>query len=460
MMNHVHFIGIGGTGLSALARVLVERGLKVTGTDRQLSNLALDLVNLGVKVSEGHDPSLLKGADVVVRSSAVPDNDPEVKAALAAGIPVLKRSEFLERMLEGYDCIAIAGTHGKTTTTAMTAWMLHEIGLDPSYVIGGVSANLGSNAHHGTGKYFVIEADEYDRMFLGLFPQAAIITYVEHDHPDCFPSYSAYLEAFSQFVRQVKPGGKLLTCQDNKGARVLQIFAQSGVDVFSYGIDFGSSYEALDIKVNADGGYSFRAVFQGKETLADVKLQVPGLHNVRNALGALAVIHQLGLPLQPAAQALNAFTGTGRRFEILGEAAGVTVIDDYAHHPTELNATLQAARSRYPGRQIWTVWQPHTYSRTQNLLPQFLKAFDETDHLIVTAIYAAREKDNGFSSQQVVDQIVHADARYIADLDETSAYLVNSLKSGDVLLVCSAGDADKISKTVLKALSNKEVRNA
>ncbi|HWQ46305.1 MAG TPA: UDP-N-acetylmuramate--L-alanine ligase [Longilinea sp.] len=460
MMNQVHFIGIGGTGLSALARVLVERGVKVTGSDRQLSALALDLVKIGVKVCEGHDPSLLQGADLVVRSSAVPDNDPEVKAALQAGIPVLKRSEFLDRMLDGYDCIAIAGTHGKTTTTAMTAWMLHEIGLDPSFVIGGVSENLGTNAHHGSGKYFVIEADEYDRMFLGLHPQVAIVTYVEHDHPDCFPSYSAYLEAFSQFVRLIKPGGKLLYCQDNKGARVVQLFTSESIDAFSYGVEYGSAYEALDIKVNEKGSYSFRAVFQEHEELAIVDLQVPGLHNVRNALGALAAVHQLGLPLQPAASALGTFTGTGRRFDILGEAGGVTIIDDYAHHPTELKATLEAARSRYPDRHIWVVWQPHTYSRTQSLLPQFVKAFGQADHLIVTAIYAAREKDNGFTANQVVEQMFHPDARYIPALDDVSAYLVNSLKSGDVLLVCSAGDADNISKTVLKALSKEEVRNA
>jgi UDP-N-acetylmuramate--alanine ligase len=438
----VHLVGIGGSGLSAIARILLERGYEVSGSDRTLSPLALELAKAGVRVFAGHAAEHVSGADLVVRSSAVPDQNPEVLEAMRLGIPVMKRQEFLEMLLQGQVCIAVAGTHGKTTTTAMIAWMLMALEQDPSFLIGGVSANLGVNARAGKGPHFVIEADEYDRMFLGLQPQIAVITNIEHDHPDCYPTYQSYAEAFLQFARRIKPGGLLVVSAEDPGAAGLRQALAADVRTQAY------SLEGLEIKVTASGALETR--------LDDVhlSLQVPGIHNLRNALAALAVAAELGLPGQAAADALGVFRGTGRRFELRGEPAGVTVIDDYAHHPTEIRATLAAARLRYPGRRIWAVWQPHTYSRTRLLFQEFAAAFDYADFVLVTDIYAARESlpADGFSSGQVARAIAtraSGEVFYLPGLTHVQEFLFERLAPGDVLLVLSAGDADSISSAVV-----------
>jgi UDP-N-acetylmuramate--alanine ligase len=447
-MQRVHFIGIGGSGLSAIARLLAEDGWPVTGSDRALSPLAADLMKLGIPVAIGHTAQNIQGADLVVRSSAVPDGNPEVQAALAAGIPVLKRADFLGRLMQGKTGIAVAGTHGKTTTTAMLAWMLTRLGLDPSYIIGGVSKNLSSNAHAGRGDTFVIEADEYDRMFLGLNPRLAVVTFLEHDHPDCFPSMADYRAAFGEFIARLKPGGTLLACADNYEAAALVSRVPTGCTARTYGLTCPSDYCAQDLRPNSLGGFSFEARRSGGK-LAGLDLQVPGQHNASNALAALAVAHVLNLPLGPAAAALNEFSGTGRRFELIGEPAGIAIIDDYAHHPTEIRATLAAARARYPRRRIWVVWQPHTYSRTRTLQAEFLNAFKDADQVLVTEIYAAREVAEGYSAAQIVPHLSHPAARFLPTLEENEGYLIHHLQPGDVLLVLSAGDADRISAAVL-----------
>ena len=474
-MTHVHLIGIGGTGLSAIARVLLEAGETVSGSDRSMSPLAESLRDSGVRVHLGHRPENIQGADLVVRSSAIPDDNPEVQAALQAGIPVLKRSEFLGRLMTGRQVIAVAGTHGKTTTTAMLAWTLSALGQDPSYIIGGVSANLGANAHAGRGACFVIEADEYDRMFLGLEPYLAVVTNIEHDHPDCYPTSEDFYQAFRQFAGRVAPAGLLLACSDDRGAaRLLEEVASSGRRVVSYGLErwLGRPcphYCALDPRPNTLGGFDFEFM-QGdpppaarSPRLLNVSLQVPGLHNVRNALAALAGVDLLGLSVEEAIRAIGQFRGAGRRFELRGEAGGVTVIDDYAHHPTEILATLSAARSRYPGREIWTVWQPHTYSRTRALLDDFAAAFGDADHVLVTEIYAAREADPGdFSARQIVGAISTAapgsDVHFTPELSTAADFLLRRLRSGDVLLVLSAGDADQLSGKILEGLRLQERR--
>jgi UDP-N-acetylmuramate--alanine ligase len=421
LMKHVHFIGIGGTGLSAIARLLLESGYTVSGSDRTLSPLAHAISAAGAKVMAGHTAENVQGADVVVRSSAIPDNNPEVQAALQAGIPVLKRSAFLGTFMAGFTTVAVAGTHGKTTTTAMIAWMLSELGQDPSYIIGGISKNLNSNAHAGQGQVFVIEADEYDRMFLGLKPDWIVLTTLEHDHPDCFPTPEEYVQAFSDFIAQLRPGGGALICRDDAGVSALTGALPGGTHIFPYGLDEGQGYFATGLSSNAAGGMTFSAYYQAAGQpavrLAEVQLSVPGEHNVRNALAALAVIHQLGLPVYEAGEALANFLGTGRRFDVLGEAAGVTVIDDYAHHPTEIRATLSAARQRYPDQRIWAVWQPHTYSRTQTLLDGFLHAFDQADRVLVTEVYAAREDNPTFSAAQVVAAMPHPAVTFAPTLD-------------------------------------------
>ena len=465
-MTHVHFIGIGGSGLSAIARLLLESGYTVSGSDRTLSPFADEVRKAGAHVFVGHHPRNITGADWVVRSSAVTDDNPEVEAAQKAGIPVYKRADFLGRLMEDKTGIAIAGTHGKTTTTAMTAWMLSELGRDPSFIVGGVLNNLGVNARAGKGKPFVIEADEYDNMFLGLKPQIEVITSLEHDHPDCFPTFESMVEAFHKFVDLLPEDGTLIVCAEDAGAASLVPHARkAGRNVVAYSVQSDKTIAspswlmAQELKPNTRGGFDFVASsnLSGKtgREFFEVSLQVPGEHNVRNALAALAIIKTLGLSAKKAAQALSEFTGTGRRFQLRGEVNGISIFDDYAHHPTEIKATLAGARARFPKRRIWAVWQPHTYSRTQTLFLDFARAFKDADEVIVTEVYAAREPKQDFTSAEIVSAMPHLAARYRQTLEETTKFLLENLRPGDVVLVLSAGDADQVSTDVLNGLQER-----
>lgn len=461
-MEQVHLIGISGTGLSAIARILLERGVKVSGSDRHPNDLASDLVRLGARIHTGHDPDNISGAGLVVRSSAVPDENPEVQAALKAGIPVLKRSEFLPLLLEADDVIAIAGTHGKTTTTAMIAWMLKSLGEDPSYIIGSVAHNLGSNAHAGRSRYFVIEADEYDRMFLGLNPAIAIITTIEHDHPDSFPTPEDFFRAFQDFVSRIQPQGKFIANQDDPGVRnLLAQLDREDLDVITYSTsDPEADCFASNLQSEPGSGYNFQFSCAGNHQAA-VALQIPGQHNVSNAMAALSVASTLYFPAGRAAGALSSFRGTSRRFEVKGEVAGIILVDDYAHHPTEIGATIQAARLRYPGHALWVVWQPHTYSRIRQLLPQFSPALAGADQVLITPIYAAREDPpaDGFSSQDVANTLAQSNAIYVPGLEEAARHLLERVSPPAVILVLSAGDADQVTKWVLAALTQPEMEN-
>jgi UDP-N-acetylmuramate--alanine ligase len=455
-MTRIHLIGIGGTGLSAIARVLLEMGHLVSGSDRAESQFTRDLQSLGVTISIGHLPENVRGADLVVRSSAIPDDNPEVIAARAYRIPVLKRADFLGSLMDGKTGIAIAGTHGKTTTTSMIAWMLSALGQDPSFISGGVLTNLGVNARAGKGKTFVIEADEYDGMFLGLKPVIEVVTNIEYDHPDCYPTLADFQAAFVEFMYHLPADGTLVACAEDSGACDLMDKAEKlGKTVIPYGLrPTNGTGQPLDVYTsvlapNDKGGFTFSASVLGNAVT--VELQVPGKHNVRNALAALTVAQLLHLPLADAAQVLAQFSGTGRRFEVRGESNGIVIVDDYAHHPTEIRATLAAARTRYPSRRIWVVWQPHTYSRTQALFSEFATAFVDADEVIVTEVYAAREAKQSFSSKKVVEAMTRP-AHFIADLSEVSSYLITNLRPGDALLVLSAGDADQISTNVLTHL--------
>lgn len=461
-MTHVHFIGIGGSGLSAIARLLLESGYTVSGSDRALTPFAEQVRRAGATVYIGHHPRNLTGADWVVRSSAVTDDNPEVEGARHAGIPVYKRADFLGRLMEEKTGIAIAGTHGKTTTTAMTAWVLSELGRDPSFIVGGVVNNLGVNAHAGKGKAFVIEADEYDNMFLGLKPQIAVVTSLEHDHPDFFPTLDTMFQAFEKFVNLLPTDGTLIVCADDPGAVALLARVQKdGRNLVSYGVQNEMTIntslwvQARDVKPNERGGFDFTTITNvaGKtSTSVKVSLQVPGQHNVRNALAVLAVVGALGLSRRKAAQALAEFTGTGRRFELRGEVNGIRIFDDYAHHPTEIKATLAGARARFPQARIWAVWQPHTYSRTKTLFLDFVRAFKDANEVVVTEVYAAREPQEDFTSAEIVSAMPNLSAHYIKTLPEVTEYLLKNLQPGDVVLVLSAGDADQVSTDVLKEL--------
>lgn len=461
-MAHVHFIGLGGTGLSAIALVMLQRGHIVSGSDRQLSPVLESLEKAGARVFLGHRPENIRAADVVVRSSAVPDENIEVAAAHQAGIPVLKRADYLVHLLDGYRTIAVAGTHGKTTTTAMLAWVLSEAGLDPSYIIGGTSNNLRTNAHAGAGADFVIEADEYDYMFLGLYPQIAVITNIEHDHPDCFPTPEAFYQAFETFSSQISPDGVLVACADNPGSSQLAARARSaGRRVLVYGLEGeGMDFKVENLHKNERGGYSFSLHGSEEVDLAQVALCVPGLHNVENALAALAVAGELGISYQQAADILSGFSGTGRRFDVRGEPGGITLVDDYAHHPTEIRATLAAARARFGQRRLWAVWQPHTFSRTRALFDEFCAAFGDADMVMVTEIFAAREvaPGDGFSGQDVAQamalqkSMIGKPVVFAATLEQAAEKLQANLKIGDVVIVLSAGDATQISESLLQGL--------
>ena len=458
---HIHLIGIGGTGLSAIATVLLECGFVVSGSDRNLSPFAQVVQNSGGQIYIGHKAENVAGADLVIRSSAVSDDNVEVLAARNYKIPIMKRSEFIGQLLADYREIAVAGTHGKTTTTAMIAWVLTALGQDPSFIIGGVAYNLASNAHAGRGQSFVIEADEYDRMFIGLNPQIAVVTNVEHDHPDCFPTPEDYQRVFYEFVDRLTPTGVLLACKDDPGAeRLLEEAVTRGHRTCSYGLglDIDGSYPdyyGLNLHTNEVGGYSFEILVRKglDNSSVCVHLRVPGKHNVLNALAVIGVVDQMGLSLEEAAQALAEFIGSGRRFEVCGEAGGVTIVDDYAHHPTEIRSTLSAARDRYPGRGLWAVWQPHTYSRTRTLIDQFATAFEKADHVIITEIYPAREKipEDGFSARLVVAAMKHPDVTFIPELSGVTNHLISRLHSGDIVLILSAGDADRIGAQILDA---------
>ncbi len=456
--QHIHFVGIGGAGLSAIARVLMEQGAVVSGSDLALSPAAALLQQDGAQVYVGHRAEQVNGADRVVVSSAVPVDNVEVQAARAAGIPVVGRGELLGEMMAGRIGVAVAGTHGKTTTTAMIATILWEAGLDPTFIVGGMVLGLGGNARAGRGPHFVVEADEYDRTFLGLRPQVAVVTNVEYDHPDCYASLAFLRLAFAEFVGLLPPDGLLVACRDDRVARQMagSLVAQ-GQPVVSYAIHEEATWMAQSGHPNPAGGSEF-VVVHGGQVLGEVRLRLSGAHNILNALASLAVADHLGVPFPTARSALEGFRGVGRRFEVKGEAEGIVVVDDYAHHPTEIRATLAAARERFPARPLWVVWQPHTYSRIKALLGEFGQAFDRADHVLVLPIYAAREQDTlGIDDADVAQAIVHPDVRRMGSREEAVAVLGAELQSGDVVLTMGAGDSDQVGEWLLTALQWEDV---
>jgi UDP-N-acetylmuramate--alanine ligase len=456
--KRLHLVGIGGAGLSAIARVLLEEGASVSGSDLAISPVAEALARDGAVIFEGHDAKNVNGADMLIVSSAVPEDNVEIQAAYAADIPVLGRPAFLGRLMEGKRGIAVAGTHGKTTTTAMIASILLEAGRDPTFIVGGVIAGLETNARAGSGSLFVIEADEYDCTFLSLRPEVAVITNVEHDHPDCYPTFAEFRAAFEAFVTLVPAGGLLATCWDDPVAREIGLARGSEGHqadrrpVTFFGLGEGATWRAEEIHPNFAGGVDFLAVEEG-ETRGLVRLRVPGAHNASNALAALAVADYLDVPFRVAREALTAFRGVARRFEIKGEADGVVVIDDYAHHPTEIQAALAATRERFPAARIWAVWQPHTYSRTKELLAGFAAAFGKADHVIALPIYPARETDTlGVSASNVVDAMDHVDVRTAESMDEAVVWLGTEVRPGDVVLTLGAGDGYRTGEWLLETL--------
>ncbi len=460
---HIHLIGIGGAGLGPIARVLLDQGMTVSGSDRQANATTAALAARGATIfPQQAAANLLDDAaagttrprpDVVLISSAVDAANPERQAAEQLGLPVVKRADFLPALLAHRRVIAVAGTHGKTTTTAMIVHILYNTGHAPGYIIGADIPTYGSAAA-GTDDLFVIEADEYDHMFHGLHPSVAVVTNVEWDHPDHYPTPSAFRRAFRQFIDRVDRRGLVITCRDDVGAEQLRDYAYSrGPEWITYGLNPAAGLQAIDVQALPGSG-STAEVRQWGMPAGKVTLQVPGQHNVRNALAAAAAAGACDVPLNDALAALGSFRGAARRFEQKGEAGGVVVIDDYAHHPTEITATLSAARSRFPERRIWAVFQPHTFSRTRNLLQEMARSFDDADQVIVTDIYAARETDDGsISADALVAASPHANIRHISGLAAAAAFLAAQVRAGDVVITLGAGDGYRIGEMLLGGLA-------
>lgn len=454
-IHEVHVVGIGGAGMSAIARVLHGRGFKVHGSDRRTSPLTQALHHEGIRVTVGHHAGNLGEADLVLASSAVPDDNAELAAARARAIQVARRPAFLPALTAGYDVVAIAGAHGKTTVTGMVTLALLEAGLDPTYIVGGVVQNLGTNAAAGRGNVFVIEADEYRNTFLALKPKVAVVTNIAFDHPDCFPSLRFVRFAFGMFVDNIVEGGLLVACADDEvGHAVAASHHANGRRVLLYGLTpaAGVNWQASGIHLNEFGGFTFTVERRG-QTLCDVKLRVPGDFNVANALATFGVTAELGVSWETTRSALETFEGTARRFEVLGEVAHVTVIDDYAHHPAQISGVLRAARDRYGDRRLIAVWEPHTFSRIRALRDDFMTAFVDADEVVIMPIYAAREEDDGtLSASNLVQDLRHPSVRSAATLDETVALLAAMSQPGDVILLMGAGNEYLVGRRLLDAL--------
>lgn len=448
MSLHTHIIGIGGAGMSAIAHLLLERGEIVSGCDRQANAASAELAGRGATVLAGHSADHLAAADRLLVTSALPADHPELAAARERGLPVLTRHDLWREWSAERAVVAISGTHGKTTTTAMTALALRSAGLQPGYLIGAHVPALGGSAAWGRGP-LVIEADEYARTFLALAPQVAVITNLDWDHVDIYPTQAEYDAAFREFAAGPAgaPPRHLIVCGDDAGVRR----TLADLPRVSCGLEAGNDWRAIAVRPR-DGGMAFTVQHAGA-TLGEVWLGVAGEHNVRNALLALAVGHFYAVPFAVLAAALAEFGGSARRFEAKGSAGGVEVFDDYAHHPTEIRATLAAARARFPGRRIVAYFQPHTYSRLAAFGAEFAAAFADADVVRVGAVYGAREAAAGPDpTAAIVAAMDHPAAAAVGDLDGAYAELRSLLRPGDVLLTLGAGDGVTVGERLLASL--------
>lgn len=451
MKGKVHLVGIGGAGMSAIAKVLAGQGLEVSGSDQHESIYTQGLEKMGIEVAIGHRKENLGDVDIVVASSAIPEDNVELVEARQQSMPVLNRREFWPRLLEGKRVVAIAGTHGKTTTTGLVAWMLDHAGLSPSFIVGGYLIDFDSNARAGEGEIFVVEADEYARAFHGIKPEIAVITNIEHDHPDSYPTFENFQDAFKEFANSVS--GTLIVCKEDPTAVTL---GTKGGQLVSYGLSEDADWYAADIRPNSAGGSDF-LVFRHGKTMGLARSRLPGTHNVLNVLAAFAAVDTLGLEFAEAREALTHYRGVRRRFEVIGEQANITVVDDYAHHPTEIIATLESAKERFPNGRIWAVFQPHTYSRLKALEQDFRKAFGAADQVLVMDVFAAREAGNSVISGEVIAaNIEHPDVRYSGDIYGTVELLSREVAGGDVVITLSAGDGNKVGMLLLEQIKSNE----
>ncbi len=455
-VKNIHFIGIGGIGMSGIAEVLCNLGFVVSGSDLKRSKNTDRLETLGMRVFEGHAAENVGDAQVVVYSSAVHEDNPEVMIAKQNGIPVIPRAEMLAELmtLKPY-AVAVAGTHGKTSTTSMVATLLGYAGVDPTTVVGGVVEMLGSNAKLGGSEWFVTEADESDRSFLMLYPTIAVVTNIDKEHMESYKGMDDVVQCFTDFVNKVPFYGAAVICLDDPNVQL--IIPNIKRRRVTYGLTAQADISAHNIRYNEKFGSTF-TVWRGMEILGEIDLPVPGKHNVYNALAATAVAMELEVPFATIAEAFAGFKNANRRFQFKGEAKGITVIDDYGHHPTEILATLSAAKNSAGGRRTVVIFQPHRYTRTQELMDEFALAFNNADVLYLLDIYPASEQPiPGITAEVLTENIKrfgHKNATYIGDLETAAERVAEALEPGDLVITLGAGTVTRLSEELLERLKN------
>jgi UDP-N-acetylmuramate--alanine ligase len=444
----LHFIGIGGSGMSGLARIALSDGLTVSGSDAKDSSVLAALRTLGADVHIAHAAENVIGADVVIYSTAISSTNPEMDYAISHSIPLLTRAQALSLLMQGSRSIAVAGTHGKTTTSSMMTVALQACGVDPSFAIGGTLTASGSNAHRGSGDFFVAEADESDGSFIEYKPLAAIVTNIEHDHVDFFATHDAVTQVFKSFAATISPDGYLIYCADDAGSKALGTSVTSCTPI-SYGEDLEADLHIDQISLQPMGSTA-RALWRGR-AIGTIELQVPGHHNLLNAAACLAMGLTLGLAAQDLLAGLYSYRGTGRRFELKATEHGIRIIDDYGHHPTEITVTLTAAR-RYAGDgRLLVIFQPHRYSRTQAFLNEFATSLDLADDVTLLEIYAASEKPiPGVSASSIAELMQRG--TFLPNFAEAADRVIEMAKPADVIITLGAGDVNSLAPIIAEGL--------
>ena len=451
----LHFIGIGGAGMSGLARIALTHGAQVSGSDEKDSSVLAALSALGATVFSAHNAEHVQGADLIIYSNAISPSNSERVAAEKLNIPIYTRAQALALLMSESISIAVAGTHGKTTTSSMLTVALQACGVDPSFAIGGTISASGSNAHRGTGQYFVAEADESDGSFIEYKPFGAIVTNVEHDHVDYFATPADVTAAFEDFARTISPDGFLVYCADDAGSLALGRLKGSYLRI-SYGENADCDLHIDQVELRAKGSRA-RALWKGK-SIGHLELNVPGRHNIDNAAAALAVGLHLGLPTAGLLAGLASFAGTGRRFELKGTVHGIRVIDDYGHHPTEIRVTLDAAR-RYAGDgRLLVIFQPHRYSRTQAFMSEFASALSVADDVTLLEVYAASEKPIPGVSSEAISQSM-TNGKYVPNFVDATDSIIDMAKPGDVIMTLGAGDVSSLGPIIVDGLTKRFASN-
>lgn len=449
--KHIHFIGIGGISMSGLAEILLTEGYEISGSDANNSYIIERLKKLGANIHIGHNKDNIVGADLIVYTDAISKDNEELIEALNNGIPTVDRATFLGALMKNYtNSIAVSGTHGKTTTTSMIATILNRSTLDPTILLGGQLNEIGGNVKLGTRDYILTEACEYKGNILKYYPTMAIILNMEEDHLDYFKNIDHIVDTFISYGKNIQPKGYMIINADDSNAQ--KVINNTNANVITFAVDKKAHYTAENISFTPEGYPKFMLNIKG-ESLYPVQLNVMGKHNVYNALASIASSHVLGVPIEIILEAIQSYKGVQRRLELKGVKNGVKIIDDYAHHPTEIRASLDALKNSTNGH-IWCVFQPHTYTRTKLLLNDFTESFSQADKVIIPDIYASREKDTGLiHSTDLVNALVKKgiDAKYISSFEEIESYLLDRVQNGDIIVTMGAGNVYTIGESLLKS---------